>query len=104
MGWTTGVQFLTGKMMGFFLFATASRPALRPNHLPRAFTPGAKRQECEADHLPPSSAEVKSAWNCISTHQYVFVSWCLVKHRDNFIFYAGFLIVNCTEKGTYMRR
>jgi hypothetical protein len=40
----------------------------------------------EADHSPPSSAEVKYAWNYTSTPQYVFIAWCLVKHRDNFTF------------------
>jgi hypothetical protein len=44
---------------------------------------GVKRLGCEANHLPPSSAEVKNAWRYTSTPQYVMV-WCLVKHRDNF--------------------
>jgi hypothetical protein len=42
----------------------------------------------EADHSPPSSAEVKNAWSYTSTPQYVFVAWCLVKHRDNFTFFT----------------
>jgi hypothetical protein len=32
----------------------------------------------------PSIAEVKNAWSYTSTPQYVFMEWCLVKHRDNF--------------------
>jgi hypothetical protein len=40
----------------------------------------------KADHSPPSSAEVKNEWSYISTPQYVFMAWCLVKHRDNFTF------------------
>jgi hypothetical protein len=40
----------------------------------------------EADHSPPSSAEVKNAWSYTSTPQYVFMAWCLVKHSDNFSF------------------
>jgi len=28
---------------------------------------GGKAAGCEADHLPPSSAEVKNAWNYTST-------------------------------------
>jgi hypothetical protein len=40
----------------------------------------------EAGHSPPSSAEVKNAWSYTSTPQYVFMAWCLVKHRDNFTF------------------
>jgi len=34
----------------------------------RGFSVGVKRSEREADHSPPTSAEVKNAW-------------CLVKHR-----------------------
>jgi hypothetical protein len=46
-----------------------------------------KRPGREADHSPPSSAEFENAWSYTSTPQYVFMAWCLVKHRDNFIFY-----------------
>jgi hypothetical protein len=45
---------------------------------------GVKRPGREADHSAPSSAEVKNAWSYTSTPQYVFMAWCLVKHRDNF--------------------
>jgi hypothetical protein len=45
-----------------------------------------KRPGREADHSPPSSTETKNAWSYTSTHQYVFMTWCLVKHRDNLIF------------------
>jgi len=37
-------------------------------------------------HAPASSDEVKNAWSYTSIPQYVFTSWCLVKHRDNFTF------------------
>jgi hypothetical protein len=47
-------------------------------------TPGVKREGREADHLPPSSATVKNAWSYASL-QYVFMAWCLVKHRDKYI-------------------
>jgi hypothetical protein len=49
--------------------------------------PGVKRPGREADHSPPSSAEVKNAWSYTSIPQYVFMAWCSVKHRDNFTFY-----------------
>jgi len=29
---------------------------------------------------PPSTAEVKNAWNCTSTPPYAFMAWCL-KYR-----------------------
>jgi hypothetical protein len=49
--------------LGLFLF-TASRTALGPTQpriqwVPEALSLGVKRPECEADHSPPSSAEVK---------------------------------------------
>jgi hypothetical protein len=49
---------------GIFLFTTASRTAMGPTHPPIQWVPGAlslgiKRPGREADHSPPSSAEVK---------------------------------------------
>jgi hypothetical protein len=87
------VRFLAG--LGIFLFTTASRMALRSTQPPIQWVPGAlsmgvKWPGGEADHSPPSSAEVKSAWNYTSTPPYVFMSWCSVieKHSNNFTFYA----------------
>jgi hypothetical protein len=45
-----------------------------------------KQSGREADHSPPSSADVNNAWSYTFTPQYVFVAWCLVKHWDNFTF------------------
>jgi hypothetical protein len=61
-----------------FLFYTASRPALGPTQPPIqcvlwALTPGVKRPGREADHLPPSSAEVKND----GAPLYVFMAWFL---------------------------
>jgi hypothetical protein len=55
-----------------FLFATASRPELGPTQppiqrIPWALSLGVKRPRREADHSPPSSAEVKNAWSYTST-------------------------------------
>jgi hypothetical protein len=44
---------------------------------------GVKRPGREADHPPLSSIAVKNAWSYTSTPRYVFMAWCLVKHRDN---------------------
>jgi hypothetical protein len=54
--------------------------------VPGALSLQVKRPGREADHSPPSSAEVKNALSYTSTSQYVFLAWCLVKHRENFIF------------------
>jgi len=46
-----------------------------------ALSLGVKWPGHEAAHSPPSSAEVKAAWSYASTPQYIFMAWCLVKHR-----------------------
>jgi hypothetical protein len=64
-GWTIkviGFDFRRG--LGIFLFITTSRTALGPTQsaiqwVPGALSLGVKRQRREADHSPPSSAEVK---------------------------------------------
>jgi len=66
--------------MGFFLFAIASRPALGTTQpliqwVSQLHTPRVKRSGHEADHSPPSSAEVKNAWSYTSSPHYVFMAW-----------------------------
>jgi len=50
--------------LGIFLFTTASRPALGPTQPPIQWVPGSlslgkQRPGHEADHSPPSYAEIK---------------------------------------------
>jgi hypothetical protein len=53
-----------------------------------------------SDHSPPSSAEVNKAWSYTSTPQYVFVVWCLVKHRNKFtVTYLIPAYIQLTERG-----
>jgi hypothetical protein len=40
----------------------------------RTFSPGVKQQGCDADHSPPSSAEVKKMWIYTSTPPYAFMA------------------------------
>jgi len=47
--------------------------------VPGALSLGIKRPDCEANHSPPSSVEVKNAWG--STPKYVFTALCSVKHK-----------------------
>jgi hypothetical protein len=81
--------FESRRGLGIFLLNTASRTVLGPSQPPIQWLPGAlslglKQPGREADHSPPSSAEVKNAWSYSSTPQYDFMAWCLVKHRGNF--------------------
>jgi hypothetical protein len=74
MGWTVGVGF-PAKARDY-LHYTVSRPALGPTQHPiqwilGALSLGVKRQGHEADHSPPSIAEVKNAL-------YVIVAWYLI--------------------------
>jgi len=48
------------------------------------FPQGVKRPGHEADHLSPSSAEVKNAWSYTSHPPYAYMAWYLVQHRDKF--------------------
>jgi hypothetical protein len=64
---------------GCFLLATASRPALGTTQPPiqwiqRALSLGVNQSGREADHLPPSSAEVKNPRSYTSNPPYVFMA------------------------------
>jgi len=36
----------------------------------------------EAEYSSPPTAEVNYAWNCSFSPPYVFMAWCLTKHRN----------------------
>jgi hypothetical protein len=73
MGWTIGVLgFDFRRELGIFPFTTAFRTALGHTEPPIQWVRGApslevKRPGREADRSPPSSAEIKNAWNYTST-------------------------------------
>jgi hypothetical protein len=78
--------------LGIFLFTTASRTTLGSTQPPIQWVPGdlslvVKRPRREADHSPPSSAEVKE---CVELylHSPNTPSWrgAQLNHRDNFNF------------------
>jgi hypothetical protein len=96
-GWTIGVLgFDFRRGLGIFLYTTASRTALGPTQ-PRiqwvsgALSLGVKRPGREADHSPPSSAEVKE---CVELylHSPNTSSWrgAHLKHMDNFTIWPYF--------------
>jgi hypothetical protein len=57
--------FKSRQGLGIYLFTTVSIPALGllSNRVQGALSLGVKRPGHEADHLPPSSDEVKNAWS-----------------------------------------
>jgi hypothetical protein len=84
------VRFLAG--VGIFLFTTASWTALRPTYHPIRRVPGALSLEVkqlgrEADHSPPSSAEVKE-WVELYLHSLNTPPWrgSQLKIREIFTF------------------
>jgi hypothetical protein len=52
----------------------------------------------EADHSSPSSAEDMNAWSYASTVSYVFMAWCLIKHRDKFTFIVLVIVKDLLHK------
>jgi hypothetical protein len=84
--------------LGIFLFTIVSRPALRPTQDPVQRVPGTlslgiKWPGREADHSPPSSAEVKNAWRYTSIPQYAFMAWCSVKAQDLYFYLYVYISV-----------
>jgi hypothetical protein len=63
--------------------------------IPEAGGPGS-----EADHTPPYSAKVKNEWIYIFTSPYVFMTWCLTEHRDNWTFTIVILLHSITQGTT----
>jgi hypothetical protein len=59
-----------------------------------------KRQGREADHSPPFTAEVKECMELnLHSPYFVFMAWCLVKHRDNFTFTFTFTFMSVVNHG-----
>jgi hypothetical protein len=56
---------------------SGAHPASYPMGTGGSF-PGVKRQGREADHSPPTSAEVKKMWIYTYTPPYAFMAYCLI--------------------------
>jgi hypothetical protein len=76
-------------------FASAHRPDPGATQPPVQWVLGApsssvNRQAPEANHSPPTSAEVKKTWIYTSTPPYVLMAqWLVSETRYNFTFYLG---------------
>jgi hypothetical protein len=87
MGWTIGVLgFDSRRGLVIFLFSTSSRTVLGPTQSPIQWVPGAlslgvKWPGREADHSPPSSAEVKE-WVELCFHSSNTLSWRSVQLKN----------------------
>jgi hypothetical protein len=98
------VRFPTGAAN--ILFITASRRALGPTQPPIQWVPGSlslvvKRPGREADHSPPSSAEVNNVWSYTSSPQYALTAWCSVKAQGQlYLYFAMSLVQIFFIKGT----
>jgi len=71
MGWMIG-GFESWQRLEIFLLTTVSRPVLGPTQPPIHWVQGTlmlglKQRGWEADHSPPSSADIKNAWSYTST-------------------------------------
>jgi hypothetical protein len=65
--------------VGSRIFFTSSRLDLGPTQspiqwVPGVLSPGVERPGREADHSPPTSAEIKKMWIYTSTPPYVFMA------------------------------
>jgi hypothetical protein len=78
------------------IFSASSRPAPRPTTPPIQWVPGTlsqgvKRHGRQADHSPPTSAEVKKSGSIHSLpHTRSWHSASYVRHKDNIIFFYPF--------------
>jgi hypothetical protein len=90
--------------LGVFLFFSAPRPALQPikppiQWVPGAFSLGVKRPGREAtSHLILVPRLIICA--TVPLLQYVFLGWCLVKHRDKL---QRFMVYNVRASGSAIR-
>jgi hypothetical protein len=77
-GCARGRSSSPGRVKNFY-FSISSRQALGSTQppiqcVPRALSPGVKREGREADHSPPTSTDVKKMWIYTSTPQYAFIA------------------------------
>jgi hypothetical protein len=81
------IMLFTGRVESFLHVVQTSsgaHPASYPMVTGGSFSGG--KAVSEADHSPPTSAEVKKTWLYTSTPPNIFMAYCLINHRENFTF------------------
>jgi hypothetical protein len=89
------VQFSEGAKI--FLFPTTSRLILGPTQPPvqcvlGALSLGIKQPGHEADHTPPSTADIKNGGANLHS-PYIFMAWCLIKQKYNLMLQILLLMI-----------
>jgi hypothetical protein len=75
---TSKYTVISVPVLSNFHFSMSSGPALGSTQPPIKWVSGTKLQGPEADHSPPTSAEIKKMWIYTSTPPYVFMAECLI--------------------------
>jgi hypothetical protein len=88
----TGIQFLAEARK--LLFSTMSRQALGSTqpHIQckrGTFSLKIKWLGCEANHSPPSTADIKNAWIYSSTPPNTFMMWCLINQEKGLHYFGA---------------
>jgi hypothetical protein len=94
MGRKTGFRFQQRQRRKFFVLRHRRQP--RSGTYRASFSMGngrtyarIKRLEREYDYLLPSSGKIMHAWNNHLTPPCVFMAWCLIKCRIQFVVFLG---------------
>jgi hypothetical protein len=88
MGWMIGVLgFNSQWRLGIFLFTAASRTTLGPTYPPIQGLPGALSLGVKLTTHLQLVLKSRMCGAIMTLSQYIFMVWCLVKHRGNLTFY-----------------
>jgi hypothetical protein len=101
------VRIPTPGKVNNFLISTSLRPALESIQPPTqwvtgAFSLGVKRPGSEANHLTPTSAEVKKMWIYASTPPYAFTASCLIREAQGQLYLCSPLYADVNLQHKYI--
>jgi hypothetical protein len=55
---------------------------------------------CEDNNQPPSGAHIKNAWSFTFSFWYIFMPWCLIKHKGSLTISLYIKITELLVSGT----